>query len=226
VVYLICFDLSEPFERQCEQVGFWLNFLNSALPLPPNKLKSDDMKWVLLLVGLKQDQQTTSVVQLPHLEAWAKLFPRLPIVPRLFYTSSIASTESVVELKHAIEEHCDRIFSKHTAFIPVSYQKLLEDLRGLHSQSTIHCDLIFQKYSHGLTHEGLTVALQYLHAIGRIVLLKSGLVFPDPKVVTQITAKFVSPEYVQASLLAKEGVQILNEKQIGCLLDIGNGCKG
>jgi hypothetical protein len=65
------------------------------------------------------------------------------------------------------------------------------------------------------------VAMQYLHAIGRIVFLKrSKLIFPDPSIATQTAAKFVSPEEVRARLLGTEGVEILAKEQVGYLLNV------
>jgi hypothetical protein len=219
VIYLICFDLSEPLENQCEQLGYWLNFLNSASQ--SNKY-NDNTNWVVLLVGLKQDKQADSTVQLNHLEAWTNQFPHLPIFPQLFYVSSTKLTKSVLGVKHAIEEHCDHIFSKHTALIPTSYKDLLLILLGLPSQTAIHQNDLFEKYSLDLTRQGFAVAIQYLHSIRRIVSLKSGHVFPNSNVAMLIAAKFVSPRDVRLALLKQETekVQILDETEVGCMLDI------
>src|SRR5271163_5207081 len=64
VVYLLCFDLSKPIETQRTQLEYWLNYLNSALPLPGSESKySDNRKWVIMLVGLKSDLQQSLTIQ-------------------------------------------------------------------------------------------------------------------------------------------------------------------
>jgi hypothetical protein len=223
VVYLLCFDLSEPINKQHEQMEYWLNFINSALPLPNRHYQYDDtVKWVILPVGLKLDLQKSPGLQTHNIKAWANQFSHLPIFPQLFDVSLTKSDKSAVDLLKVIQQQCDQIFSTHTTLIPTSYHEILRDLKSLPSHPAIHQDEIFSKYSHGLTSEGFIVALQYLHAIGRIVVLKSGLVFPDSRVATQTAAKFISPEDVRINALVQDNVQILGKKQVGYLLDVGN----
>ncbi len=49
VLYIVCFDVSEPVEQQTEQISYWLEFLNSALPLPTTV---SDTKWSIILAGI------------------------------------------------------------------------------------------------------------------------------------------------------------------------------
>jgi hypothetical protein len=121
----------------------------------------------------------------------------------------------VQELLKELEVLCDCIFSKHTALIPASYPEILHKLKSLPHQSAVHHNELFEKYSHGLNHKRFTIALQYLHAIGRIVVLKNGMVYPDSRIVSQTAAKFVSPGEVRASLLVSENIEILST-------DVGN----
>ena len=107
--------------------------------------------------------------------------------------------------------------------IPTSYRRILKDLKTLKAPE--YQNELYKKYSHGLSPEGFNIAIMYLHAIGRLVVLKSKLIFPDPRVATQIAAKFVSPKEVRRGLLKKDNVHILDEEEIGCLLDIGE-CEG
>jgi len=66
------------------------------------------------------------------------------------------------------------------------------------------------------------IMLQYTQAIGKIVWLPNGMIFTDPTIAPKIAAKFVSPKQVRLSLLKQETekVQILDETEVGCLLDI------
>jgi hypothetical protein len=224
VAYLICFDLSKPLDEQCEQLGFWFNFLNSALPLPESNITFND-KWVIIPVGLKLDCKESPEQQFNFLEAWTQQFPRLPILPQLFHVSAITSEASVMQLKVAIEEQCGRIFSKYTAMIPTAYRKILQELQSLHEHSSIHQDKIVKQYSGKLQEDDFRVALKYLHAIGRIVVLKSGRVYPDARIATQTVAKFVSPAEVRRSLLIPDQVQILDQDQVGYLLNINRSKK-
>jgi len=223
VVYLLCFDLSAPTDTQLAQVQYWLDFLNSALSLPPGASKySRSSNWVIMLVGVKYDLQQSrgSRLNQRHLQSWQERFPRLPLFPHLFYVSS-KSSKGIKDLLKAIKGECIRIFTKHTMMIPKSYRAILNDIQALQDKSPVHQNELFLKYSHGLTPEGFDVAIQYLHTIGQVVALKkSKLVFPDPSVATQTAAKFVSPEEVRISLLVSEGVEILAQEQVGYLLHV------
>ncbi len=64
--------------------------------------------------------------------------------------------------------------------------------------------------------------LHYLHTIGQIVFLQSGLVCPLPALIPKLLSKFISPLEVRNALLSSSSnVQILNEQQIGCILQVG-----
>jgi hypothetical protein len=95
--------------------------------------------------------------------------------------------------------------------IPTSYRSILQDLRDPSSSCTAQLNQLFERYPHGLTLSDFYVALEYLHTIGKIVLLKEkknkqdkkeegGLVYPDANVVSAITANFVSPKEVRMKL--------------------------
>jgi GTPase SAR1 family protein len=175
VIYLLCFDLSKPLDEQCIQLEYWLDYLNSALPLPQSEsMYSDTRKWVILLVGLKSDLQINpeSALQSHHLTAWSNRFPHLPLFPRLFSVSSIKLDQNVMQLLAIIENECNHLFSKHTALIPSSYRDILRDIKAHPHQYGVRQDLLFKLYAHGLKKEGFAVALQYLHTIGQIVALK------------------------------------------------------
>jgi hypothetical protein len=64
-------------------------------------------------------------------------------------------------------------------------------------------------------------ALQYFHAIGRVVMLDDNTVCTDPTIVPKIAAEFISPPEVRDKLLFSKGkVEILTEGNIKCLLNI------
>jgi len=49
--------MSAILEEQIAQMEYWLDFLNSSLPLPPGESKySANSKWVIIPVGLKADK--------------------------------------------------------------------------------------------------------------------------------------------------------------------------
>jgi hypothetical protein len=112
---------------------------------------------------------------------------------------------------------------------PISYRNILQDLRDTSSSHTAQLDQLFKHYPHGLTLSDFCIALEYLHAIGKIVLLKKkknktdggGLVYPDTNMASAITANFISPQEVWMKLRQKYGgVEILDKDQVGFLLNI------
>src|SRR3978361_1256748 len=115
VVYFVCFDCSKPAQEQLKHISFWLDFLNSSLPLPPPP-SPPGSKWSIVLVGLKSDLQQPSSPQLKkkHLASWKIKWPRLPLFNQLFSVSSLHSTESVHRLLSSFEQECNRIFSLHS----------------------------------------------------------------------------------------------------------------
>ena len=70
------------------------------------------------------------------------------------------------------------------------------------------------------------IAVKYLHAIGHIVALGDGLVCTCPQIIPKITAEFISPLEVRNRLLKNYDVQILDEEQIGVVLNIGKETAG
>jgi hypothetical protein len=153
VAYVLCFDLSQQIDTQRAQVQYWLDFLNSALSLPPVSSKySGNSNWVIILVGVKSDLQQIPPcsLQQQHLETWQQCFPRLPLFPKLFLVSS-KSSDGINDLLNAIESECVRIFSKHTPLIPTSYRAILNDLIALHDKSAVDQDELFHKYPHGFS---------------------------------------------------------------------------
>jgi hypothetical protein len=221
---LICFNLGQSLDEQILQITYWLNYLNSSLILSP---LSSIPKWNVILVGVRADeQQDFSLTQDPLLiSAWKKKWSKIPIVSKVFAVSSLKSPESVQHLLQFVEEECSHIFDNHTAQIPTSYQHFLSKLQDISKQyPIIHWKDLHSNFGSEIKggEAGFKTMLQYIKSIGRIVWLPTGFVFTDPTIAPKIAAKFVSPKGVRLALLKKETdkVQILDETEIGCLLDI------
>ena len=224
ICIIVCFNLALPLAGQMQQITYWLDFLNSSLSLPP---PLSIPKWKIILVGVRSDeQQDFSLTQNSNLiTTWKNIWPQLPISSTLFTTSSLKSAESVTNLFQFVEKECGQIFDHHATQIPSKYQKVLSKLQDIAKEN----DLIHWKDFHNKLEPELQMGeaefktmLQYIKAIGRIVLLLTGFVFTDPTIAPKIAAKFVSPKEVRLALLKQETakVQILDETDIGCLLDI------
>jgi hypothetical protein len=226
---LVCFNLELPVEDQIQQISFWLNFLNSSLPLPPLPATPGAIpKWNVILVGVRQDEQHDfSLTKNPNLiSQWKKRWPRLPLAPILFTVSSLKSQESVQHLLQFVGDECGRIFDTHCTQIPLSYRNFLSKLQSLSTQHPlIHWSDLFNilKPDIKMEEQAFKVMLKYAEAIGRIVWLPTGSVCTDPTSAPKIAAKFISPTDVRVALLKQETdrVHILDQTEIGCLLDIG-----
>lgn len=180
-----------------------------------------------MIVGLRSDLQadSTNQIQLENIAAWQQKYPRLAIVSKLFTASSLTSTESVINLHNALDGECNRIFDKHSVRIPSSYRSVLQNFKHHpRDQVLVPWEVLLQEQQPitKIDRPTFLAALKYLHAIGRIVLLKSGKVCTNPTLIPQIAAKFISPEEVQLDLLQKESnqVQILSKEEVGCLLHL------
>lgn len=213
---------------QMAQIAYWLDFLNSTLSLPTQCTSNTHSKWCIMIVGLRSDlqQESSSSIQAKNLASWRSKYPRLAIMDTPFRVSSKTSLETVQQFCNALERECNRIFNKHSIRIPKSYRSTLLNLESCHSsQVLVPWETLYEQQQQAtatIDRPTFYSALQYLHAIGRIVLLKSGMVCINPSVVPQIAAKFISPEEVRLDLLLNEteNVQILTKHNIGCLLQI------
>jgi hypothetical protein len=139
--------------------------------------------------------------------------------------SSLKSIKSVQSLLAFITKECDQILSKHATQIPTSYHSFLLQLQHLSKESP----LLYWSDLHTklgkefkMDEAAFKCILKYIQSIGRIVWLPTGWVFTDPTLAPKIAAKFVSPRDVRLALLKQdtEKVQILDETEVGCLLDI------
>ncbi len=224
VVYVVGYDLGASEEEQNKQIAFWLDFLNSSSPIRKDVRPRESTNWRIILAGLQADllgNKFATVLDTPV--AWQQRWQHLPLFDKRFQVSSKSSPKSVKLLLSEIENECNRIFISHTTRIPTAYN-IIWDRITQHAAgkvtATFRQDMLIKECSNGVSKEVFTSALQYLHAIGRIVLTPSGLVFTDPTKIPQIAAKFVSPKEVRGLLLKKEGVEILEQKEVGILLCI------
>lgn len=199
-MYLVCFDLSKPLSAQQSSIFFWLNFIYSARFFP-----SDN--WSLLLVGLKSDllPATSPRVQLPQesLTVWKKMWPKLPISDQIVYTSATTSSESVQKLILLLESKCSTTFSQFSIRVPSVFQRIWKAIQMRSTDSNmVTKDELYDQSSNGLDSASFTIALQYLHDIGEIVLLSSGVVFTNPAMAAKMMAEFVAhPDARQAAMM-------------------------
>lgn len=220
VIYYVCYDTSVPQAEQEEQQEHWMNFLGSALPLPQSPSQSPN--WTIIPVGLQADRQTrfnTGAHSLPS--SWKAKWPSLPLSDELFIVSSLKSRESVQILLRKLEVESSRIFQSHATSIPTSYRTLLGELQSLPaSKSLISLSELFRHHSLGMSEQEFERAIQYLHAIGRIIWLKgSQIVCADPTIVPKLAAKFVAPEGV-CMKVHYFNKPIMAIDDVGYLLDI------
>lgn len=209
---------------QREQVTYWLNFLNSSLPLPPPPLPENN-SWHILLVGLQADHPASTMLKTNYLTTWQEQWRSLPLYPsELFHVSALKSEASVQHLLDVAEIICDKVFQHHAVHIPESYSQVLERIKSNVQTELCQEDECYAMYGEGVDMWVFSSMLQYFHQIGQIVWLKGGLVCTDPQQIPKIAAKFISPEEVQARLLNREdeNVQILSTDDVGYILNIGS----
>ena len=225
-IMLACFNLGAPAQEQARQISFWLDYFNSSLALPP-LATGTVLKWEIILIGVRSDEQKDfSITQNPNiLAAWKKKWPKLPICPKILLVSSLTSTESVQSLLEFVTDECSRIMDVHAVQIPTAYHQFLSRLRDFSKeQPLVHWKVLHDqlKTEANQDEQVFRAMLRYSQSLGRIVWLPTGFVFTDPTQAPQIAAKFVSPIDVRLSLLKQdtEKVEILEETEVGCLLDI------
>ncbi len=250
VVYLVCFDLSATPADQRSQILYWLQFLHSSIPAlsqshtsPNNNNNSkdnytspnDNRNWRVMIVGLKSDLMRDTTFTTDTVHSWQSQMPNLPLfLQKLFHVSSLHTKQSVQDLLSSIELVCSQIFSKHTIVIPRSFRKLLHSIHNIDTQSPSSPPILSIQELHEQLKGGhnnmdistFTQAIKYLHMIGQVVFLQNGMVCRLPTMIPKLLSKFISPVEVRDRLLAEDSdvVQILTQKQIGCVLQINSFC--
>ena len=218
VIYLVCYDLSATTEVQNEQRAYWFNFLQSTLPTSSSP--ESRSKWRVLAVGTKRDRVGNQLKTPPDpLPSWQQKWPNLPFHDQHFAVSS-HGMDGVQALVKDLQLICSTIFKQYTVFIPKTYKLLLKSVQTIpESQCIIPISQL--KAAHWLgTHQQFNLAVKYLHAIGRIILLGGSMVCIRPQIIPKITAEFISPLDVRKRLLTSYQIEILDEQQIGVILNI------
>jgi hypothetical protein len=219
VVYIVCYDLSASSEFQNEQLSYWLNFLHSTLDGSPENRS----KWQVIIVGTKHDAGKQKHIVSP-IPAWQAQWPILPLHNQHFRVSS-HRMQGVKKLLKALTDVCNTIFKQHTCAIPKTYKLLAKSIA---SAPPDHCIIPISqlKAAHWDGQDNqFSVAMKYLHSIGRIIVLGQALVCTSPQIIPKITAEFISPVEVRSKLVVNHKVDILTEQQIGILLQVSERTK-
>jgi hypothetical protein len=223
VVYLLCYSLEASPEEQCRQIAFWLEYLNSALPLSRNSPSARTSKWNIMIVGLRSDMmhKSPSLVS-SSVSSWQYKYKKLPLYTNeLFEISSTTSKDSVKHLLQAVQAVCTQIFQHHAVRIPSWYQKLLTSIRAVpQDKSFSSVASIHELVQESCKTDRLAVerALRYFHTTGHVVLLDREVVCVHPVQVPKIAAKFISPEEIRAKLKRQRDWMFLNEADITYIL--------
>lgn len=226
-VFFVCFNLAEPLNIQRSRISYWLDFLNSSLPLPHNQSTASNLlpTCKIVLIGTKSDlQKEFALTSTPQLiGSMISQWSRLPITPAIFTVSSHTSVKSVQLLLDYVEQECNNIFSQFSVKLPKSYRKILSQLKERPAiKSILHWTDLFKEFSWEFDRPGFQTMLKYFESIGRIIWLPGGLVFTDPSIASKIVAKFVSPKDIRLLLFKQDNeyVQILEMSDIGSLLQV------
>ena len=222
MIYVVCYDLSASEEMQIEQRAYWLNFLQSTLP----SSHESRSKWRVLVVGTKSEKAAPSKQHISDpMPSWQQKWPNIPFHDQHFMVSSFKN-EGMKALLQGLTHVCATIFKQHTILIPRTYKVLLGSIQTIPQDKCI-IPLAELKAVHWLgSHEQFDVAVKYLHAIGHVVVLGESLVCTCPQIIPKITAEFISPLGVRNRLSKNYDVQILDEEQIGVVLNIGKETAG
>ena len=207
--------MSASQEVQIEQRAYWLNFLQSTIPSSPES-KS---KWRVFVVGTKSEMADHSKNLVDPMPSWQQKWPNISFHDQHLVVSSF-KMEGVRDLITALTHVCATIFRRHTTLIPKSYKALLHSIQTIPQDKCI-VPIRYLKANYWIGGDKqFSVAVRYLHAIGRIILLGGNMVCTCPQIIPKITAEFISPELVRNKLSENYEVQILDEEQIGVVLNI------
>jgi hypothetical protein len=208
VVYVMCFDSSDPPVIQNQQIKYWLDFLQSTLVISPES----QSKSSVVIVGTKSDN-CKNLVPPDSIQSWRVMWSQLPIHNQQFSVSA-HKNQGIHKFLNELERICNNIFDHHSLHIPQICKTLLEHFQSLPSEQFI------VPISQIPDMPQFKTAIKYLHAIGQVILLKNDLICIKPHLIPKITAQFVSPKDVRDKLLVTHGVEILDKSHIGALLEI------
>jgi len=223
-LYIICFDLSKPLNKQKNQIEYWLNFLQSSLF--PSGGQSSCSDWEIVLVGLRADELATENNQITYPYV-SQHWPKLPFNKTIFRVCSLTK-DGVVGLIETVKTSCNQILDNHGKEIPKSYKIVLNVAQEMASTRFVVSkdELVDQitKTNQSISKDGLVErALLFLHNIGEVITFKDR-VCVQPIKIPQIMAKFVSPKEVRSALYLEENsaVGILPAEDIGVILQTGS----
>lgn len=227
MLYLVCFDLSSPPDQQRNQIKTWLQYLNSLLCLQSavSPIKLDTAKWRVMVAGLKADKQQ-GFSQLTTTTAYQNRFPALPLVAKVFHISTKGNPSTANELFSEINRQCKEVMDMHLRRIPTAYTDLQQDLLSIASTSNkpiIHTFTIINTVKRWKDNPGLMQrALRHLHMIGEIVMLGTDRIFTDPLWISQLMAKFISPDEIRDNLLWNDAnnTNLLSQQDVQCILGV------
>jgi hypothetical protein len=215
VVYIVCYDLSASLKLQTEQLSYWLSFLCSTLPGSPESRS----KWRVMIVGTKNDAHQPEQLVGDSIPTWQEQWPSLPLHKKHFTVSS-HKMQGVKELLKDLTHVCNAIFEQHSLAIPRTYKLLAESIKSIPIDKCL-MPISQLKALHWIgQYYRFTLAVKYLHSIGRIIVLRKALVCISPQTIPNITAKFISHDKVCKKLHMTHNVELLTKKQIGMLLKV------
>lgn len=104
--------------------------------------------------------------------------------------------------------------SKKTKVMMLPHQQFFVSIAQLRTQYSL------SSTSNGIDDYLMRIILQYMHAIGSVVVVDDNTVCTDPTIIPKIVANFISPEEVRIKLFKERNIAILDEGNIKCLLNI------
>jgi len=215
VLYLLCFDLSEPPSKQQTQLQYWLSYLNSLLCAGHRILTTHAYSnWRVMLVGTKADiKQENSLEDGSY---WENKFPIIPISSKIYHISAMHATQHAKQLQEEIKAKCKRILDTSTTNVPCSHRDLWDTLQS-RPEFIITQDQIPTFHKRWENKALLEGALGYLHSIGEIVWFSKGRICLKPAIISQTLAKFVAPEAhkISGTVISTAGNKALLDLKLG-----------
>lgn len=218
MVYIVCYDLSVPYNKQKNQLYSWLGYLYSLLPT------NNTETWKVIVVGTRSDLQTETRT-FKSSDKLKIAFPSLPLQDLIFHISTHEDVFSIWTLLTVIEEECTKIWDKTKAMVSSEFRHLLNIIKSLPATNhIIKKEEIISAYSNQRwqIEEIVTEGLSFLHGIGEIVWFRD-YVCVNPMAISKIMAKFISPVEVRKDLQlkgSKANVSILSPQDIASVLGI------
>lgn len=175
------------------------------------------------MAGTRSDLQKDGF-DITDTKVWQKQFPEVPMVNNIISISTKQNQESARQLFSVIETECTKIMDAHCKITPSAYKELLKDIKSIPSTNHIInlSDILAYNTKWQREEALLHRALRYLHAIGLIVFFTGDKVCTKPEVISQIMAKFISPQEVRNKLLwdNENQVKLLTQTDVDAILEV------